>query len=178
MMRTCSYFDGRPDARHFMADVDGVLVMIRQNLPTSGVTDGEVWVAFRVHDRLVERRFESVDRARREAARFVRDTRGTSADSPTIGAWVAIARAEHAIACPQCLADPGQPCRDDDGEPMLASRGSVLVVGVPYRPEMHEVEVDLAPLVHAGRCTAHLRALHGTPRSSSGPYRPERVFIK
>jgi hypothetical protein len=177
-MRTCSYFDGRPDARHFMADVDGVLVMIRQNLPTGGVTDGEVWVAFRVHDRLVERRFEGVDRARRATAHFVRDTRGTRADSPTIGAWIAIARAEHAIACPHCLADQGRPCCDDDGEPMLARRGSVLVVGAPQRPEMHEAEVDLPPLVHAGRCTAHHRALHGAPRNETTPGHRSENFIK
>lgn len=176
-MRTNSYFDSRPDARHFMADVDGVLVMVRQNLATHAVTDGEVWIAFRVHDRLVERRFESVDKARRETARFVRDTRGGErADSPTIGAWIAIERAEHAARCPHCAAGPGQPCVDDRGDAMLAGKGSVLVVGAPYRPEMHEVEVATPPLVHAARCTAHYVSLYGPTRRIGN--RPERIFFK
>lgn len=177
-MRTNSYFDGRPDARHFMADVDGVLVMIRQNLPTYGVTDGEVWIAFRVHDRLVERRFESLERARRDAARFVRDNLGQRSDAPTIGAWISLRRAEHAISCPHCATGPGQPCIDDHGSAMLEGKGTVLVVGAPYRPEMHEVEVTCSPLVHGGRVTAFHHALHGVPKPSPSAFRPERISFK
>jgi hypothetical protein len=177
-LQTRSFFDSRPDARHFVADVDGVVVSIRQNLPTYGVTDGEVWIAFRLHDRLVERRFGSVDRAKHDAARFVRDAIGTRADSPTIGAWIAIRRAEYAIACPICAAAPTCPCVDEDGAQMLEGKGTALVVGAPHRPEMHEVEVNLPPLVHGGRATAFHHSLHGAPKPPPPGYRPERIFIK
>ena len=93
-MQTASYFDSRPDARFFMADVDGVVVSIRENLPTYGVTDGEVWAACRIHERLIERRFASVDHARRELARCVREWIGARADTPTIGVWVSLRRGE------------------------------------------------------------------------------------
>ena len=179
-MQTRSYFDGRPDARFFMMDVDGIVVAIRHNLSTYGVTDGEVWIAFRVHDRLIERRFETVDRARRAAARFVRDSLGRRSDAPpTIGAWIAIRRAEYAVACPNCHVEPRLPCVDEDAEPMIEREGTALMVGAPYKPALHEVDVTLSPLVHAGRCTALHHALHGAPKQSPSPaYRPERIFIK
>ena len=177
-LQTRSFFDSRPDARHFVADVDGVVVSIRQNLPTYGVTDGEVWIAFRLHDRLVERRFGCVHHAKRDVARFVREMIVTRADSPTIGAWIAIRRAEYAVICPICTAAPTCPCVDEAGEQMLEGKCTALAVGAPYRPEMHAVEVNLPPLVHGGRATAFHHALHGVPKPSPPGYRPERVFIK
>lgn len=71
MLRTTTYFDGRPDARFFMADIDGLIVSVRENLPTYAVTDGEVWIACRIHARCIERRWESTRIARR-AARALR----------------------------------------------------------------------------------------------------------
>jgi hypothetical protein len=163
-MQTTSYFDSRPDARFFMIDVDGIAVSIRENLPTYGITNGEVWAACRIHNRLFERRFASIDRARREIARCVRDWIGARADTPTIGVWVPIRRQEYAAACPVCGGVPGQPCLDEEGVAMLDRKGTVIVVGAPWQPDPHEAEVQLSPLVHAGRSTAHHRSLHGESR--------------
>jgi len=152
-LATTSYFDGRPDARHFVAHVDDVVVSIRENLPTYGVTDGEVWAAWRRDGRLFEQRFADGDDARRHFGQVVLGT-------PLIVPWNAIARAEYAVFCPVCEAALGQPCVDG-GKPMLAGKGIVQVVSAPYRPEPHDVEVKLAPLVHAGRITRHHQALRG-----------------
>lgn len=163
-MQTASYFDSRPDSRFFMADVDGVVVSIRENLPTYGVTDGEVWVACRIHGRLLERRFASLERAHRDLSRYVRNWIGTRADTPTIGAWVPIRREEYAAACPVCEGATGKPCLDEEGSAMLDGRGVVRVIGAPYQPEPHDVEVQLVPLIHCGRITAYHRSLHGERR--------------
>lgn len=161
VMQTTSYFDSRPDARFFMVDVDGTVVSIRENLPTYGVTDGEVWAACRIRDRLHAQRFASLERARRDLSRCVRDWIGVRADTPTIGVWVPIRRQEYAVACPVCGGASGQPCLDEEGGAMLDGKGTVLVIGAPWQPDPHEVEVQLSPLVHAGRITAHHRSLHG-----------------
>lgn len=148
-LRTRTYFDSRPDARYFMVDVDGVAVSVRENLPTHGVTDGEVWIAVRIHDRCIERRFPSVSSARRELARFVRALLSTRADAPTIGAWIPILREEYVVACPVCKAAPAQPCFD-------------------------EVDDDLiVPFVHVGRCTAHQQSLRGGGRRKEVSLRGE-----
>jgi hypothetical protein len=153
-LATTSYFDGRPDARHIVAVVGtDVVVSIRENLRTYGVTDGEVWAVWRAADRLFEHRFENVDDARRLLGKIVRGE-----EWPMI--WMQIARAEYAVPCPVCEAAFACPCVDG-GEPLLASKGRAQVVGAPWRPEPHDVEVKLAPLVHAGRITQHHRALHG-----------------
>lgn len=171
MTQTSSYFDSRPDSRFFMVDVDGVVVSVRQNLPTYAVTDGEVWIACRIHDRCVERRFATVEVARHDLSRFVRDLIGARADAPTIGAWIAIRRAEYAVACPSCGVEPARSCLDEAGAAMLARRGTAIVVGAPWQPDPHEVELDLSPLVHAGRITAHHRSLRGAGQRSgeAGP---------
>lgn len=160
-MKTTSYFDSRPDARFFMIDVDGITVSIRQNLPTYGVTDGEVWAACRIRERLFEQRFASIESARRDLVRCVRAWIGARADTPTIGVWMPIRRQEYAVACPICGGSPGQPCLDEEGATMVDRTGTALVVGAPWRPEPHEIEARLAPLVHAGRITKHHRSLHG-----------------
>lgn len=153
-LTTTSYFDGRPDARYFVAVVGtDVVVSIRENLPTYGVTDGEVWAAWRVADQLFEHRFASIDAARRELGRIVRGE-----EWPMI--WMRVARAEYAVACPVCKAAFACPCVEED-EPLLASKGHARVVGAPWHPEPHDVEVNLPPLVHAGRITALHRSLYG-----------------
>lgn len=163
-LATTSYFDGRPDARFFAAVVGNfdVVVSIRENLRTYGVTDGEVWAAWRNDDRLFEHRFVNIDDARHHLAKVVR---GES--WPVL--WVPIERAAYVVVCPICEAAFGQPCIED-GEPLLASRGRVMVVGAPVQPDIgsaflggepHDVEVNLVPLVHAGRMTRHHQSLHG-----------------
>jgi len=163
-MQTTSYFDDRPDARFYMADVDGVIVSIRENLPTYGVTDGEVWAACRIQERLLSQRFVSVERARSDLPRCVRYWIGARADMPTIGAWVPLRREEYAVGCPVCAATRGQACLDEEGAPLLERKGALHVVGAPWQPDPHVVEVECAPLVHAGRITAHQRSLRGERR--------------
>lgn len=156
-LQTTSYFDGRPDARYFVAVVGtDVVVSIRENLRTYGVTDGEVWAAWRSNDQLFEHRFTSVDTAHHELGRIVRGEAW-----PMI--WMRVARAEYAVVCPVCEAALGCPCIEE-GEPLLASKGHARVIGAPYRPEPHVIEVTLKPLVHAGRITDHHRSLHGSRR--------------
>ena len=156
---TKSYFDDRPDARFFVAHVDEVIVSIREYLPTYGVTDGEVWAAWRSDDHLVERRFVSVVDAQRHLGALVRKE---GEGLPTIVPWTAIPRQEYAVSCPVCKAVLGKPCLDDDEArtPMLASKGHARIIGAPWQPEPHDVEVDLAPLVHAGRITQYHQSLH------------------
>jgi len=155
-LATTSYFDDRPDARFFVTAVDGVVVSIRKNLPTYGVTDGEVWAAWRSHDQLVEHRFANTNDARRRLGQIVRGRD----DLPLIVAWTSIPRAEYAVACSICEAAFGQPCIGD-GAPLLASKGHATIVGAPWQPAPHDVEVDLVPLVHAGRITRYFQSLHG-----------------
>lgn len=157
-LQTDKYSDGRPDALFFMADIDGVIVSIRENLPTYGVTDGEVWVAFMVNGARRERRFTDVEIARRELAGFVRDSVGRPHDTVAFGKWRLIRREEYAVACSICKAERGQPCVDEDG-PMIGGKATVLVVGAPWHPAPEEHEVNTPPLVHAGRCTDFFRSL-------------------
>ena len=163
MLRTTTYFDGRPDARFFMADIDGLIVSVRENLPTYAVTDGEVWIACRIHARCIERRWESTRIARRELGRFVRASLGSCVDTTTIGVWIPIEREEYAIGCPVCAAPRSQPCVDASAQ-SLPDRGAWLsVIGAPYKPEAHQVAVTPRPFIHAGRSTAHYQSLRGMP---------------
>jgi hypothetical protein len=164
---TKSYFDDRPDARFFVAHVGEVIVSIRENLPTYGVTDGEVWAAWRSDAHLVEHRFVSVVEARRHLGALVcKEDEGL----PTIVPWTAIPRKEYAVSCPVCKVALGGPCLDDDEArtPMLASKGRARISGAPWRPEPHDVAVDLAPLVHAGRIAQYHQSLH-CPRVVADP---------
>lgn len=160
-MKTTSYFDDRPDSRFYAANIDGVVVSIRENLPTCGVTDGEVWAACWIQGQLLERRFQTTRGAQLGIPRLVRSFLGQP-DVPSIGAWVALARKEYAVACPVCRASFGQPCIDGDRAQALATRQvSVLVSGAPWCPEVHELDVTLPPLIHMGRRSQHYRSLHG-----------------
>lgn len=154
-LATTSYFDGRPDARFFVAVVgdNDVVVSIRENLPTYGVTDGEVWAAWRRDDQLFEHRFTDIRDARFHLAQVVRG-------EPWPVLWAQIERAAYAVACPICEAAFACPCTSE-GAPLLARKGSALIVGAPSRPEPHTIEVALCPLIHAGRTTRHHLALHG-----------------
>lgn len=157
-LATTSYFDGRPDARHYAAIVGvDVVVSIRENLPTRGVTDGEVWAAWRHADQLFEHRFTDLRDARFHLGQIIRG-------EPWPLLWMQVARAAYAVACPVCEAAFACPCVDGD-EPLLASKGHARLVGAPWRPEPHDVEVNLKPLVHAGRITRHHQSLHGEKTS-------------
>jgi hypothetical protein len=165
-MQTTSYFDTRPDARFFMAYIDGVMVSIRENRRTAHITDGEIWTAFAVSKHLVEYRFDTLLAARRELASVVR--RYIDAAMPEGGQrraaenvvpiWVPIAREEYAVPCPVCGAREAQPC---SGRAMKPSKGPVIVVGAPWNPEPHAIEIDLCASIHAARETRHHCALRG-----------------
>lgn len=144
------YFCDRADSRYFFADIDGVVVHIKENLDTTAhfTPAGEVFFAYRVDGRLHEGRADDVGAARRRIPEHVRAAVGPK-DVLTIGIWIPIRIPEEVMPCPECGAVSGAPCVDDGGP--LVDSATALIVGAPWQPEPHEETMELADCCYPRR---------------------------
>ena len=144
------YFCDRADSWYFFADIDGVVVHIKENLDTTAhfTPAGEVFFAYRVDGRLHEGRADDIGDARRRIPAHVRAVVGPK-DVPTIGTWIPIRIPEEAMPCPECGAVPGVPCLDDRGP--LVNSATALIVGAPWQPEPHEEMMEWADCCYSRR---------------------------